>query len=74
MLLAAVQLWPPLVDINADMPPLKSANPTMTVPFGCTTGFTPMPLSKPAVAFADPQVSPPSLEVLICISELSHPT
>src|SRR5271157_4765198 len=43
MLTAAVQLLPPLVDMKADMPPLKSANPTTTLPLGCTTGFTPIP-------------------------------
>src|SRR5579863_10405630 len=29
--IAAVQLWPPLVEVNADMPPLKSAKGTTTV-------------------------------------------
>ena len=36
---------------------------TTTVPFGCTTGWPPMPL-VPGVFFA-PQVSPPSVDVLM---------
>src|ERR1017187_8850343 len=43
MLPAHVHVWPPLVDMKADMPPPKSANPTITLPLGCTTGFTPIP-------------------------------
>src|SRR5271167_1562132 len=43
ILTAAFQLWPPLVEVNADIPPLKSAKPTTTVPLGCTTGLPPIP-------------------------------
>src|SRR5271166_7049264 len=32
MLTARAQVWPPLVDMKADIPPLKSANPTTTLP------------------------------------------
>src|ERR1700679_118781 len=65
MLAAAVQLWPPLVERKADMPPSKSANGTTTVPFGCTTGLPPMPLSLAAVVMGVPQVTPPSVDVLM---------
>ena len=38
---------------------------TTTVPFGCTTGWPPMPVERLAVFTAALQVRPPSVEVLI---------
>ena len=43
---------------------------TTTVPFGCTTGWPPIPL--PPANFGAPQVRPPSVEVLIVSRESSH--
>src|SRR3954465_280947 len=62
---ARVQVPPPLVDMNADMPPSKSAKGTMTLPFGCTTGLPPIPKSPPCVPCGALHVRPPSMEVLM---------
>src|SRR5205085_3749015 len=61
----ALQLAPPLVELNAPMAvSLALAMGTITVPSGRTTGWPPMtPL---LFVRAGPHVMPPSLEVLIC--------
>src|SRR5271166_5806427 len=51
---AAVQLWPPLVDVKLEIPPSKSANGTTTVPFGITSGLPLMPKSSPWVVMGVP--------------------
>src|SRR5437867_12289202 len=63
-----LQLWPPSVDLKARIDVSKAlAIGTMTVPSGWTTGWPPIPVALLAVFFAAPQVSPPSIEVLILI-------
>src|SRR3954453_19119806 len=65
IVVTALQLAPPLVELNAPMAvPLRLAVGTMTVPSGRTTGWPPItPLLF--VAGAD-QCWPPSVDVLIC--------
>ena len=55
---------PPLVERHAmiAVTPAFAAG-TMTVPFGCTTGWPPRPLALLPVLSAGPQVRPPSVEV-----------
>src|SRR6476620_1567719 len=62
----ALQLAPPFVELNAPIAvSFALAVGTITVPFGATTGWPPM---IPALLVcAGPQVSPPSVEVLISI-------
>src|SRR5271166_1129086 len=62
---AAVQLWPPLVEVKLETPPLKSAKGTTTVPLSITSGLPLMPKSLPWVVLGEPQVWPPSVEVLM---------
>ena len=62
----AVQLNPPFLELKADMALVSMG--TTTVPFGCTSGWPPIPVAKFAVGVATPHVSPPSVEVLIKIS------
>src|SRR4051794_35571136 len=59
------QLAPPSVDLNAGCLMLRLSNGTITVPFGCTSGWPPIPLSLPAVGEGSLHVSPPSAEVLM---------
>src|SRR3954454_7490042 len=56
---------PPSVERKAASLPLRLSNGTITVPFGCTSGWPPRPLSLPAVASGVPHVCPPSVEVLM---------
>src|SRR5450755_565936 len=63
------QLAPPFVDMN-DLTKYevseKPSKGTITVPFGWTTGWPPSPRTLSAVACRALQVSPPSVDVLIC--------
>src|SRR5712692_3780442 len=65
MVTEAFQLTPPLVEVKDCMNPVSPSYGTTTVPFGCTTGWPPMPWARSAVFNAGPQVWPPSVEVLI---------
>src|SRR5437868_6897322 len=56
---------PPSVDRNAASLPFRLSNGTTTVPFGCTSGWPPRPLSLPAVATGVLHVRPPSVDVLM---------
>src|SRR5436305_1822845 len=53
---------PPLVDRNAPSLPFRLSNGTTTVPFGCTSGWPPRPLSLPSVWTGVRHVLPPSVE------------
>src|SRR4051794_7344874 len=65
IVVTALQLAPPLVELNAPMAvSLALAIGTITVPSGRTTGWPPM-TPVLLVAGAD-HVRPPSVEVLIC--------
>src|SRR5438445_490529 len=60
----ADQEAPPLVEVKASSEvSLALSTGTMTVPFGCTTGWPPMPVALLAVRCGVPQVAPPSVEV-----------
>src|SRR5262245_14166578 len=63
----ACQVAPPSIERNERMlaPPSYG---TITLPFGCTTGCPPRPVSRPPVGVAGPQVRPPSVDVLMNIS------
>src|SRR4051812_29826954 len=56
---------PPSVERNDASLPFRLSNGTITVPFGCTSGWPPRPLSLPAVASGVLQVRPPSVDVLM---------
>ena len=61
---AALQLAPPLVELKAPIAvSLAFAVGTITVPSGRTTGWP--PITPLLLVFAAPQVTPPSVEVLI---------
>src|SRR3954471_12231002 len=60
MVTARDQDPPPSVDRNAASLPLRLSNGTMTVPFGCTSGWPPRALSFPAGAAGGLPLSPPS--------------
>src|SRR5579871_3512744 len=63
---AEPQLEPPLVELNADRPPVfRSTIGTTTVPLGWTSGCPPMPARLPGGRVAGLQVSPPSVDVLM---------
>src|SRR2546423_12429829 len=63
-----LQVAPPLVETNEMIAVSKAfAAGTTTVPFGCTTGCPPSPVALLAVGTGEPQVSPPSVDVLIRI-------
>src|SRR5580704_1992324 len=64
------QLLPPLVEVNACM--LFPRKVTTTCPLGWTRGSAPEPKAPSADVLAAPQVRPPSVEVLIMISGVSH--
>ena len=66
MITCEFQVAPPSMEVNASMSvPNTSSIGTMTVALGCTTGCPPMPCTASAVFKAGPQVTPPSVEVLI---------
>src|ERR1039458_2482281 len=73
----AVQFSPPSFELNADIKAILLFTTTVsigttTVPFGCTSGWPPIPCAESAVGSGGPHVSPPSEEVLIRIrSELN---
>ena len=65
MVVMALQVAPPLVEWNAPTAvSLALSVGTITVPSGRTTGWP--PITPVLLVLAAPQVSPPSLEVLIC--------
>src|SRR5205807_4536724 len=68
MVTTSVQLLPPSVERKAPTAlSLALLMGTITVPFGWTSGWPPRPASPDAVVRLGPQVSPPSVEVLIWI-------
>src|SRR6266566_3482109 len=70
MIFVLLQLAPPSAEVKDTMRKLTPAKPligTITVPLGCTRGCPPMPCALLAVDCPAPQVSPPSVEVLIWI-------
>ena len=65
IVVTALQLAPPLVELNAPMAvSLAFAIGTMTVPSGRTTGWP--PITPVLLVVGAPHVSPPSVDVLIC--------
>ena len=74
-----VYVTPPSVETKDSTLPSKPLSVGMTTwPFGWTSGWPPMPAWPDAVVFLVPQVSPPSVDVLIWIrlpwALLSHST
>src|SRR6266487_530229 len=62
------QLAPPLVERNAPTAvSLALSIGTITLPFGSITGWPPRPAWRLGVVILAPQVSPPSVDVLIWI-------
>ena len=65
---AAAKLAPPFVERMEIIEPLKAPTPSegmINVPFACTSGCVPRPVAPSTAAMGDPQVSPPSSEVLV---------
>src|SRR4029077_16613972 len=59
-----LQLFPPLVELKAIIPPKPSMG-TTTLPLGCTRGWPPSPPAPSAVFLPALQVLPPSVDVLM---------
>src|SRR3954469_247771 len=71
IVVTALQLAPPLVELNAPMAvSFALAVGTITVPFGCTSGWP--PITPELLVLGALQVRPPAVERLIC-SRLPRP-